>query len=111
MLMMISTVSLHEYGTTINGFARLRTSIADIWNEDNDPALDNIVFDRAKQISAVNKDYLLCYNYLMLAFADQENFEKWYAQNEDLFDGFIDWFAKNPLQFTPSSKYYRQQHN
>lgn len=110
MMLMLGVVALEKNGTNIDGYAAVRSSLAEMWNESNKPELQNIVFDRAKEISAVNKDYLTAYNYLMLAYGDPDGFKKWYGENKQLFEEFADWMAEHPLKFPASAKYYRQQY-
>jgi tetratricopeptide (TPR) repeat protein len=110
MIMAIAVVALIDHGTNIHGFVRMKKAISEVWNEKNEPEFKNIIFDRAKEISNENEDYLTCYYYLMFAYADPDNFNEWYKDNEVLFEEFAEWMSRHPLKITSASKYYRQQY-
>ena len=110
MYSLLGVTALQEYGLNLDGFAHLRDVIAKLWTEKNEPQYQNILFDRQKQLMDMNKDYLTCYNYLILAYADPDSFSAWYDKNKSTFDAFAEWMADHPLKFTAGSKYYRQQY-
>lgn len=106
----LGVTALQEYGDNLDGFAHLRDVIATLWNEKKEPEYKNILFDRQKELMNINKDYLTCYNYLILAYADPDRFSAWYNKNKTTFDDFAEWTADHPIKFTAGTKYYRQQY-
>ncbi len=41
---------------------------------------------------------------------EQEEFDKWYSENEESFDKFIDWFSEKPLTIDKESNFHRTQY-
>jgi len=55
----------------------------------------NLLFNFQELLN--EKGYFECYNYWFLMKGNEEEFDKWYKENEVKFNEFADWFNENPL--------------
>lgn len=116
MLSSISTIAVFEIGMRlaavgekkidINSLNRIRTNfLYNYFAKPENKDFAGVVFDYQKKVQ--DAGFLEAYNYWILLDGDKQNEQVWQSKNEELWDKFIVWFDKNPMEINESNKFSR----
>ena len=86
----------NETEISISSINNLRQNFISNWfDQKREKDYPNLLFDFHKQLK--EKGYFEAYNYWFLMKGNEDEFGKWYENNETKFNEFADWFNENPL--------------
>ncbi|PSK92696.1 tetratricopeptide repeat protein [Taibaiella chishuiensis] len=98
-----------EQRIDIASLNRIRTAfINKYFSEDFAAKYPNILFDYQKKIK--DAGFIEAYNYWLLMKGNEEEFNKWQAQNQRRWSAFVTWFRDNQMQVDQSHRFYRFQY-
>ena len=98
-----------ETQINLSALNRIRNNfIITYFKKDFPEKYPNILFDYQKKIK--DAGHIEAYNYWILMKGDENEFDRWHANNEVLWDSFIKWFKDNPLTTDTNHKFYRAQY-
>lgn len=100
---------LDETGIDLNSLDRLRTKFNVLYykNKTNED-YPNALFDYQKKV--LDAGHFEAYNHWLLMKGDEDAFNVWLAENEELWKPFITWFTDNGLVLSDDNKFYSGQY-
>ncbi len=102
----MALAAVGEKKIDINSMNRIRTNfLNNYFSKGDNEKFPNIIFDYQKKIQ--DAGFLEAYNYWILLDGDKQNEQIWQSKNEELWDKFIVWFDKNPMEINESNKFSR----
>lgn len=94
----------NEETIDINSLDRIRTSFMErYFNGSFDKAYPNALFDYQKRIA--DAGHFEAYHHWLLLKGDEITFNFWLARNKVKWDGFMQWFAANPMKPVKSPQF------
>ncbi len=111
MVMLLAvTPELNSKELGIQNFSDIRTKFIQQWYDtEKNVEYPNILFDWHKKL--IDLGYFEAYNYWLLMKGNEDEFDAWYAKNEERFDDFITWFKANPITIDNANMFSRFQYN
>lgn len=102
----MALAAVGEKKIDINSMNRIRTNfLNNYFSKGDNEKFPNIIFDYQKKVQ--DAGFLEAYNYWILLDGDKQNEQIWQSKNEELWDKFIVWFDKNPMEINESNKFSR----
>lgn len=102
----MALAAVGEKKIDINSMNRIRTNfLKNYFSKGDNEKFPNIIFDYQKKVQ--DAGFLEAYNYWILLDGDKQNEQVWQSKNEELWDKFIVWFDKNPMEINESNKFSR----
>ena len=74
----------------------------------HDKTYPNVLFNYQKRVK--ESEHIEAYNHWILMKGDEDEFEKWYSENEEKWNNFIKWFTDNELKIDEKNKFFREQY-
>jgi hypothetical protein len=97
-----------EKSITLSSLNRIRNSfISNYFKSKHDKGYYNPLFTYLKKMS--DAGHIEAYNHWILMKGDEDEFETWYASNEQKWKAFVEWFSTNELTLDASNKFVRGQ--
>jgi len=91
---------------TIKEINTLREKFIDCWfSAELDKRFANALFDWQKRI--IKLGYNDSYGYWLYEYAQPNEFEEWFENNEGKYQQFLSWVKENPLEFEEDESVYR----
>lgn len=98
-----------EQAIDLASLNRIRSRFLESYfGKDRNGRYPNILFDYQQQVKEAG--YLEAYNYWVLGKGADEAFNRWKANNDELWKKFMDWFGQNKLQVDAGHTFHREQY-
>ena len=100
---------LSERTINIKSLNNIRSAFIDnYFKNGHDQTYPNALFTYQKQVK--DAGHIEAYNYWILMKGDEEEFGKWYSENKEKWDSFVEWFLENGLKIDETNKFFREQY-
>lgn len=105
--LLLSMLTIKEVNcNTLNDIRRNFVQLYFVNNHDK--AYPNALFSYQQKIDKAG--HTEAYNHWILMKGDEACFDAWQSNNVSKWEAFAEWFQANPLQLSPSNKFFRGQY-
>lgn len=87
-----------EFTGTISQLSEIRKGIVETYFSAADNYFGNAMYLLPFQKKIIDAGHWEAYNYFIFSQAFTEEFDKWYDDNPDKFDAFVDWYNKDTFK-------------
>ena len=103
------TSAITEKEINLTSLNNIRTNFTNTYylNKMNEK-YPNVLFDYQKKL--IDKNHFEAYNYWILMKGDEDAFIEWQENNKEKWEGFVEWFLKNPLKINNENNFHSSQY-
>ena len=96
----------HKDTNSLASLNYLRKNFIHLWyDQKKDKDYPNILFDYQKKL--LDAGHFEAFNYWFLMKGNEDEFVKWYKQNETKFNDFANWYFENPIKINEQNYFSR----
>ena len=98
----VNTINIETLNSIRSAF------IDNYFKNGHDKTYPNVLFNYQKQVK--DAGHIEAYNHWILMKGDEDEFEKWYSENEEKWNKFVQWFTDNGLKIDEQNKFFSGQY-